>query len=132
MFLPRPAVGINAAGKWGGELRHVPLGSSTRKATPVSRGLEGAIGTSRTSGDVRLDRKMGQSVIGQRGPRPLGPFAPSILFRCPNTSRRVQGWIAEEVSDADENAYQSVICLACQQVHLVNRKSEKVLGAREE
>jgi hypothetical protein len=56
----------------------------------------------------------------------------AILFRCPNTGHRVQGWIAEDVPDADENTYQSVTCLACQQVHLVNPKSEKVFGALEE
>jgi hypothetical protein len=59
-------------------------------------------------------------------------IVPAILFRCPNTGHRVQGWIAEDVSDADENTYQSVTCLACQQVHLVNPKSEKVFGALEE
>jgi len=43
VFLPRSAVGINAAGNRGnfGTFR---LGSSTRKATPVCRALEGATG----------------------------------------------------------------------------------------
>jgi hypothetical protein len=52
----------------------------------------------------------------------------AILFRCPITGSHVQGWIAEDVSDADENIYEPVTCLACQQVHLVNSKTEKVLG----
>ena len=56
----------------------------------------------------------------------------AILFRCPNTGQRVQGWIAEDVTDADENTYQPVTCLACQQVHLVNPKTEKVIGASDE
>jgi hypothetical protein len=45
----------------------------------------------------------------------------------------VQGWSAEEVSDQDhDNAYQSVECLACTRVHLVNLKTGKVLGEQEE
>jgi hypothetical protein len=56
----------------------------------------------------------------------------AFLFRCPNTGQLVQGWIAEDVSHADEDTYQSVTCLACQQVHLVNPKTEKVIGASEE
>ena len=57
----------------------------------------------------------------------MAPF----LYRCPNTSRTVQGWSAEEIND-DENAYESVACLACTQMHLVNLKTSKVLGAEEE
>ena len=54
-----------------------------------------------------------------------------FLFRCPNTNQPVQGFVAEEVSD-DPNAYESVTCLACQQVHLVNPATGKVLGVDEE
>ena len=57
----------------------------------------------------------------------MAPF----LYRCPNTSRTVQGWSAEEIND-DENAYESVACLACTQMHFVNLKTGKVLGVEEE
>jgi len=57
----------------------------------------------------------------------MAPF----LFRCPNTNQTVQGFVAEKVSD-DPNAYESVTCLACQQVHLVNLATGKVLGVDEE
>jgi hypothetical protein len=58
----------------------------------------------------------------------MAPF----LSRCPNTGNHVQGWVAEDVSDMDDDAYQSMTCLACQQVHLVNPKTGKVAGDTEE
>ena len=51
----------------------------------------------------------------------MAPF----LYRCPNTNKTVQGFIAEEVAD---DIYESVTCLACRQVHLVNPTTGKVLG----
>jgi hypothetical protein len=57
-------------------------------------------------------------------------MASTFLYRCPNTGQTVQGWSAEEVSDQDDNgAYQSVDCLACARVHLINIKTGKVLRA---
>jgi hypothetical protein len=53
----------------------------------------------------------------------VAPF----LYRCPNTGYRVQGFIAEDVSDEAED-YRAITCLACHQVHLVNPASGKVLG----
>ena len=50
---------------------------------------------------------------------------PPVLFRCPITGYRVQGFVAEEVSDED---YQQVSCHACRHVHYVNPKTGKVLG----
>ncbi len=54
----------------------------------------------------------------------------SFLYRCPNTGQTVQGWSAEEVTDDD--AYESVTCLACTRVHLINPKTGKVLGEEED
>jgi len=53
-------------------------------------------------------------------------MATTFLYRCPNTRQTVQGWSADEVTDDDE--YQSIACLACAQLHLVNPKTGKVLG----
>jgi hypothetical protein len=53
----------------------------------------------------------------------------AVLFRCPNTGYHVQGWFAEDVSDNGEDTYQSLTCLACRQVHLVNPKTGNVVGA---
>jgi hypothetical protein len=52
----------------------------------------------------------------------MAPF----LYRCPNTGLRVQGWSAEEMP-ADEGTYETVSCIACQQVHLVNPANGNVL-----
>ncbi len=57
----------------------------------------------------------------------MAPF----LYRCPNTGLRVQGFVAEDVPD-DADTYESVTCLACQQVHLVNPATGKVLGEADE
>jgi hypothetical protein len=50
----------------------------------------------------------------------------AFLYRCPNTGQHVQGWSAEEVR-ADETSYETVTCIACQQVHLVNPATGHVL-----
>jgi hypothetical protein len=52
---------------------------------------------------------------------------PAILFKCPNTGFAVQGWIAEEVAD-DDDTYWSVPCLACEQSHMVNPSTGRLLG----
>jgi hypothetical protein len=44
----------------------------------------------------------------------------------------VQGWSADEVNDQDDDVYQSFECLACTTVHLINLKTGKVLGERED
>jgi hypothetical protein len=51
------------------------------------------------------------------------------LYRCPTTGLNVQGWFADEVDDEEEMTYDTVTCLACTQVHLVNRSTGKVLGS---
>jgi hypothetical protein len=51
-----------------------------------------------------------------------------FLFRCPNTGQRVQGWAAEEVSPDQADIYETVTCIACQQVHLVNPSTGRVLA----
>jgi hypothetical protein len=59
----------------------------------------------------------------------------TFLCHCANTSRRVQDWVADDPSDYpddDTEAFQSLACLACTGVHLVNPKTGKVLGADDE
>jgi hypothetical protein len=53
----------------------------------------------------------------------------AFLYRCPNTGQHVQGWSAEEVP-ADEGTYETVSCIACQQVHLVNFDIKRRPSAR--
>jgi len=58
-------------------------------------------------------------------------MATTFHYRCPSIGRTVQGWSADDVTD-DDTEYQSVACLACALVHLVNLKTGKVLGAVED
>jgi hypothetical protein len=51
----------------------------------------------------------------------------TFLYRCPNTGFQVQGYTPEQISD-DDSSFETVTCLACQQVHLVRPASGKVLG----
>ena len=54
---------------------------------------------------------------------------PAFLYRCPNTGLRVQGWIANERTELDEDNFEAMTCPACGRVHLVNPKTGTVLGA---
>jgi hypothetical protein len=56
---------------------------------------------------------------------------PTFLYRCPNTGLRVQGWIANDPTERDEDSFEAVTCLACGGVHLVNPQTGKVLGAND-
>jgi hypothetical protein len=58
-----------------------------------------------------------------RNRRPMAPF----LYRCSNTGFRVQGWSPDDDSKEDD-VYESVSCLACGQLHLVNLRTGKTLG----
>ena len=54
----------------------------------------------------------------------------AFIYRCPTTGGNVQGWFADDVSeDEGETTYEAVTCLACTQMHLVNRSTGRVLGA---
>jgi hypothetical protein len=52
-----------------------------------------------------------------------------ILYQCTNMRRPVQGWRADDVPENGRETYQSVLCLACRQLHWVNLKTGKTLGA---
>jgi hypothetical protein len=56
----------------------------------------------------------------------MAPF----VYRCPNTGKQVQAWTADDPTEDD--AYQSVTCLACAAVHVVNPKTGKILGTDDE
>jgi hypothetical protein len=53
----------------------------------------------------------------------------TFTFVCPNTKMRVQGFIAEEVSDGDD--YAAIQCLMCTRIHYVNPETGRVLGQDE-
>jgi hypothetical protein len=55
----------------------------------------------------------------------------AILYRCPNTGFRVQGWFEDRSENGDET-YETVACTACGQLHLVSPVTGKTLGTDEE
>ncbi len=50
-----------------------------------------------------------------------------FIYRCPNMGFRIQASAVEEITE-DEDTYEPVTCVMCQQVHLVNPFTGKVLG----
>jgi len=56
----------------------------------------------------------------------------NFLFTCPSTNLNVQHWRDEDDEDAPDNEYEAVTCKACARLHLINRKTGKVLGQDDE
>jgi hypothetical protein len=54
-----------------------------------------------------------------------------VRFRCPNTGLHVHEWMGDDAASEDEEVYHSLLCAACQGLHLVNPITGKVLGAEE-
>jgi hypothetical protein len=55
----------------------------------------------------------------------------AFIFRCPATGLNVQGWSAEEFTRDKKDAYETVSCLACRRIHLVNPATGMVLKVEE-
>jgi hypothetical protein len=56
---------------------------------------------------------------------------PTFLYRCPNTTMAVQGWVADDPTRRTSDSYEAVTCTACTRVHMVNPKTGKVMGQRD-
>ena len=57
----------------------------------------------------------------------------NFVFTCPSTNFNVQHWLDEDDDeDAPANEYEVVTCKACARLHLINRKTGKVLGQEDE
>jgi len=54
---------------------------------------------------------------------------PPFVFRCPNTGLNVQGWVDDDPTEREDDAYEALHCTICTQVHLINPKTGRVLGA---
>ena len=53
----------------------------------------------------------------------------TFVYRCPNTTLKVQGFSVDEVPDGGAGAYyMTVTCTACRGLHLVNPKTGSVFG----
>jgi len=55
----------------------------------------------------------------------MAPF----IFRCPNTGFSVQGWAADDQTDAE--TFEPVVCALCTRTHMINQQTGKVLGGDE-
>jgi len=54
----------------------------------------------------------------------------AFLYRCPITGHKVQGLARHNARSTDDSAtYETVTCLACNGVHLLNPTTGRVLGA---
>jgi hypothetical protein len=49
-----------------------------------------------------------------------------VVFTCPSTAIKVQHWLND--GDARENEYEGITCPACARMHLINRRTGKLLG----
>ena len=61
----------------------------------------------------------------------LTGYMGAFIYRCPTMGLNVQGWFADEVTANEGDNYETVTCLACRQVHLVNRDTGRTLGDEE-
>ena len=52
----------------------------------------------------------------------------SLVFRCTQTSTNVQVWLADSIQPERDDSYEAVTCPACGRVHLINRKTGRMLG----
>ena len=55
----------------------------------------------------------------------------NAVFRCPATGFNVQHQLDDD-PDVSENEYEAIACLACTKMHLLNRKTGKLLGEHDE
>ncbi len=55
----------------------------------------------------------------------------SLIFRCTATGATVQIWLPDMPQPDSADQYEAVTCPACARVHLVNRKTGKMLGDKE-
>jgi hypothetical protein len=53
------------------------------------------------------------------------------LFSCPSTRLKVQHWLDDD-EDAPETEYEAITCKACARLHLINRRTGRLLGQEDE
>lgn len=73
---------------------------------------------------VEADQKL-EALIGENY-----RMSKLIVFKCPRTGLQVQTPLAHGSGDGQGEQFEAVKCLACTQIHFVNRRTGKVLGDR--
>lgn len=56
----------------------------------------------------------------------------AFAFTCPATSITVQHSLDDDDEDVRDNEYEAVKCQSCMRLHLINRKTGKLLGQEQE
>jgi uncharacterized protein YbaR (Trm112 family) len=56
---------------------------------------------------------------------------PTLLFTCPITRMKVPALLDSD-EDTSANEYEAITCKACARIHLINRKTGKLLGKQDE
>jgi hypothetical protein len=56
----------------------------------------------------------------------------NLVFRCTQTGTTVQVGLPDRASPERADSYEAVTCPACARVHLINRKTGKMPGDREQ
>ena len=59
------------------------------------------------------------------------PTMVPVIFTCPATSMNVQQWLVDEPNARDDE-YEVITCPACAGLHLLNRKTGKLLRQDDE
>ncbi len=49
-----------------------------------------------------------------------------FLYRCPVTGYQVQGFIADKPTEKNGHVYETMTCIICKRVHLVDPRTGKV------
>ena len=54
----------------------------------------------------------------------------TFVYRCPTTGLRVQGRVADDLSEGERKGqqFEGVTCSVCRRIHLVDPKTGKLLG----
>ena len=53
----------------------------------------------------------------------------TFVYRCPITGYNVQGFIADNPAEKNGHVYESLTCIVCKRIHLVDPKTGKVAGS---
>jgi hypothetical protein len=56
----------------------------------------------------------------------------NFVFICPSTNLNIQHCRDEDDENASDNEYEAIMCKACARLHLINRKTGKVLGQNDD
>lgn len=57
---------------------------------------------------------------------------PTLLYQCPKMRMGVQTWLATDPSRHENDGYESITCIVCGRMHLVDRRTGKVVSENDD